>query len=111
MSRPISEPKVRTKTDHSPEKVTGLCSPTTQSEREFTVQDECDLAYSFAQAQHDLFAGEPVPIILTATAVAKFMAGYLVQMPPADRVRVMSEMVDVMFTVIHDNPCTDILIN
>lgn len=69
------------------------------------------MAYSFAEAQHELFAGEPVPIILTGRAVARFLAGYLVQVSPAERALIMSEVVDVMFDVIHANPCLDIMLN
>ena len=58
-----------------------------------------------------MFAGKPIPMHVVASATAHFSAAYFVQMPPTDRALTMNDMVNEMLTIIHDNPCTDILIN
>src|ERR1700761_3865623 len=111
MSRPISAPKARTKTAPSQEKVTAPCSPTTPSEQPFTIDDEINLAYAFNDAMLAEFPGRFIPISLQACAHARHLGGYLAQIPPAEQVKVMSEMVEVIFDILRANPVLDILLS
>ena len=69
------------------------------------------LAYAFTDAVWKIFAGGPIPMHVVADANAHFTAAYFVQMPPTERALMMTDMVNKMLAIIHDNPCTDILIN
>ena len=70
--------------------------------------DERRLAVAFEDAKREVFGDMLVPVGLVTCAAARFVAGWLVQTPPAERALLMSEMVDVMFEIIHDNYDADI---
>ena len=91
--------------------MTAQCAPITLSEEPFTLEDEINLAYAFNDAMREAFPGRIVPISLIACAQARHLGGYLVQISPAEQVKIMSEALEVTFEIIRANPVLDILLN